>query len=316
MLDILTTTTPIYLAIAVGYAATRFGLFDKAGLRALGKFVVSIALPAMLFNALTQNRFEDILNGTYIAAYAAGSLLCLVMALRWARRLAPDEPGARPYIAMGMIFSNSGFVGFPIMLLVLPSVAGIAFALDLLVENILLMPLMLLLADRQTAQAKGRWAALGQSFLGVCRNPIILTIFVAVALSLLEIRLPSTLSRTVALFAQASSAIALFTIGGTLCGMPLKELGVRVAAITAGKLLLHPLCLWLALLLCVWAGMPALPPALTTALLLTGTLPAMSIYPILGMRHGHEKFCAAALLSTTIMSFFSLNALLALPGNH
>jgi predicted permease len=34
MLDILTTTTPIYLAIAVGYLATRFGLFDKAGLRA------------------------------------------------------------------------------------------------------------------------------------------------------------------------------------------------------------------------------------------------------------------------------------------
>jgi predicted permease len=316
MLDILTTTTPIYLAIAVGYLATRFGLFDKAGLRVLGKFVVSIALPAMLFNALMQNRFEDILNGTYIAAYTAGSYLCTALALWWARRLAPDEPSARAYIAMGAASSNSGYVGFPIMLLVLPSVAGVAFALDLLVENILLMPLLLTLADWQATQTKNRWIAIGQTLLGVCKNPIILSIFAAVALSLLEIKLPSTLSRTIALFAQASSAVALFIIGGTLYGMPFKELDTKVAAITAGKLLLHPLCIGLALLLCALVGMPALPSDLYIALLLTGTLPIMSIYPILGMRHGHEKFCAAALLSTTILSFFSINGLLMLLGNY
>ncbi|MDR1934587.1 MAG: AEC family transporter, partial [Candidatus Accumulibacter sp.] len=94
-----------------------------------------------------------------------------------------------------------------------------------------------------------------------------------------------------------------------------RELGVKVAAITAGKLLLHPLCLWLALWLCVLAGMPALPSDLRLALLLTGTLPTMSIYPLLGMRHGHEKFCAAALLSTTILSFFTLSGLLVALGD-
>lgn len=56
MLDILSTTAPIYLAIAVGYFAARFGLFDKDGLRVMGKFVIYIALPAMLLNALMQRR--------------------------------------------------------------------------------------------------------------------------------------------------------------------------------------------------------------------------------------------------------------------
>ncbi|MDR3220729.1 MAG: AEC family transporter [Candidatus Accumulibacter sp.] len=315
MLDILSTTTPIYLAIAVGYLITRLGLFDKADLRVLGKFVINVALPAMLLNALTQGRFEDMFNGAYVFAYAAGSLVCLVVMLWWARRLTPDEHGARLYIAMGAIFSNSGFIGFPIMLLALPSVAGIALALNVLVENVLLLPLLISLIDQQTAPAKNRWIAVGQAFLGLRKSPIIIAILVAVALSSLEISLPATLSRTIALFAQTSSAIALFTIGGTLCGMPFKEWGVKVAAVTAGKLLLHPLCIWLVLWLCVLAGAPALPSDLRTALLLTGTLPTMSIYPILGMRHGHEKFCAAALLATTILSFFTLSGLLAVLEN-
>lgn len=311
MLDILTVTAPIYLAIGVGYLAVRYGLFDKTELRALGKFVFNIALPAILLNALLQRRFDETLNVTYLAAYAAGSLLNAAIALRWARRLAPDAPSARPYIAMGAMFSNSGFVGFPIMLLALPSVAGVSLALNMLVENILLLPLLLSLADQQAADAKNRWTAVGQSILALRKNPLILTIVAAIALSLLEIRLPSTLSRTVTLFAQASSAIALFTIGGTLYGLPFKELGAKVAAITVGKLALHPLCIWLVLALCVRAGLPALPADLYAALILTGTLPIMSIYPILAMRHGHEKFCAAALLSTTALSFFSLSALLA-----
>jgi predicted permease len=316
MFDILSTTAPIYLAIALGYLAARFALFDKAGFRVLGKFVIDIALPAMVFNAFMQSRFGDVLNGTYVAAYAAGSLLCATLALSWARRLAPDEAGARACVAMGMVLSNSGYVGFPIMLLAIPSVAGAALALNVLVENILLLPLLMALTERPAAPAKNRWAAVGQALLGLRKNSIILAIFTALILSLLEIRLPAMISRTVALFAQSSGAIALFTIGGALCGLPFRELGARVAAITAGKLLLHPLCLWLALSLGVLAGMPALPADLYLALLLTGTLPTMGIYPLLGMRHGHEKFCAAALLTTTILSFFTLSGVLMALGQR
>ena len=179
MLDILTVTAPIYLAIGVGYLAARYGLFDKTELRALGKFVFNIALPAILLNALLQRRFDETLNVTYLTAYAVGSLLNAAIALRWARRLAPDAPSARPYIAMGAMFSNSGFVGFPIMLLALPSVAGVSLALNMLVENILLLPLLLSLADQQAADAKNRWTAVGQSILALRKNPLILTIVAA-----------------------------------------------------------------------------------------------------------------------------------------
>ena len=58
MLDILGITGPIYIAIALGYAVTRAGLFSRADMRVLGKFVIHVALPAMLFNALSQRRIH------------------------------------------------------------------------------------------------------------------------------------------------------------------------------------------------------------------------------------------------------------------
>lgn len=312
MLDILSTTAPIYLAIAVGYFAARFGLFDKAGLRVMGKFVIYIALPAMLLNALMQRRVDEMLNVTYVLVYAAGSLINMAVALWWARRLAPREPTARPYIALGMSCSNSGFVGFPIMLLALPAVADIALALNMLVENILLLPLLLSLAEQGESSGGSRLANIGQTIWRLRKNPLIVAIFVAFGLSLLEVKLPAALGRTVSLFAQASIAVALFVIGGTLYGMPFKGVKARVFSITAGKLLLHPLLVWLTLSGAVALGLPALPGELSNALILTAALPIMSIYPILAMRHGHEGFAAAALLATTTLSFFTLSALIGL----
>ena len=52
MLDILAITGPIYLCIALGWLATRAGLFARADMRVLGRFVLYIALPALLFDAV------------------------------------------------------------------------------------------------------------------------------------------------------------------------------------------------------------------------------------------------------------------------
>ena len=52
VLHILSITAPIYLLIALGWFIVRQDLFDKAALRVMGRFVLQIALPALLFKAL------------------------------------------------------------------------------------------------------------------------------------------------------------------------------------------------------------------------------------------------------------------------
>jgi hypothetical protein len=73
VIPILAITGPIYMAIALGYATTRGGLFARVDMRVLSQFVIKLALPAMLFNALSQRQIAEILNAGYVLAYLAGT---------------------------------------------------------------------------------------------------------------------------------------------------------------------------------------------------------------------------------------------------
>ncbi|MEX8493369.1 AEC family transporter [Sphaerotilus sp.] len=310
MLDILSITFPIYLIIAVGYLLTRLGVFAKAELKAFGKFVIQLALPALLFNALSQRRIADVLNISYLLVYAAGSLVLVGAAMVWARRLAGKPWSESAVCAMGMACPNSGFVGYPIMLLLMPAVAGVALALNMLVENLILLPLLLALADRGDSQHLPWYRVVGQSLARLATNPMIIGLVLGFLASAIGWQLPAPLARTVTLFAQASSALSLFVIGGALHGLSLAGMGRQVGPIMAGKLVLHPLCILGALATGAAFGLPALVPELRTALVMTAAMPIMGIYPILAQRHGHEGFSAAALLGTTLGSFLTLNLLL------
>lgn len=308
MFDILAITAPIYIAIALGYGLTRWGFFQKADMRAFGTFVVKVAMPALLFNALSQRKVADILNGDYVGAYALASLLTIGISIFWAVRISKTSRSLSSCLAMGMSCPNSGFVGYPVMLLSLgplASVAGVALALNMMVENLLLIPL--LLAWAETGQGQNRWQTiLVQTLKGMFYNPMIWGIVLGFAFSWFEWQLTPSLSRTVNLFAQASGALSLFVIGGSLVGLSVQGMGTRVAQIATGKLLLHPLMMLVVLLFIV----PIHDPVLWTAALLTCAMPMFGIYPILTQKHGHDGLSAAALLITTMASFVTLNLLL------
>lgn len=309
MWDILSITGPIYLTIAIGYASTRAGWFRPEDMRVLGRFVIQLALPALLFNALSQRPLHEVLNGRYLLAYALASLLVVAVGMAWTRWRQGQSMSLSSVVAMGMACPNSGFVGYPVALLTLGApVAGVALALNMVVENLLIIPLLLALADMGGGPQGQRWpAVLRQTLLGLLRNPMIIGIVLGMGASLLGWRLPEAGSRTVQLFAQASGALSLFVIGGSLVGLSAGQTAwSRVLQIGAGKLLLHPLAM-LAVLL--WA-VPMDDPALRTALVLTAAMPMMGIYTILAQRHGHQALSSAAMLVTTSASFFTLSGLL------
>ena len=311
-MNILGITGPIYLVIALGYVATRQGLFAKADMQAFGKFTLNLALPALLFNALSQRSIGEILNGHYLLAYAMGSLAVALLGLYWARRVQGHSLSYSSMMAMGMSCPNSGFVGYPIMLLTLGPVAGVALALNMLVENFLLIPLLLAVADAQGGPA-GQWKqVLVLTLKNLAKNPMIWGITGGFVFSWFDWALSAPLARTVDLFAQASMVLSLFVIGGSLVGLKVEGLKGTVMQITLGKLFLHPL----AMLGVLSFVMPVADPALRSAALLSGALPMLGIFTILSQRHGHGAISAAALLVTTVVSFFTLSTLLWVLQHH
>ena len=312
MLDILAITGPIYLCIAAGFSSVRWGLFSKADMKVFGKFVIEIALPALLFNALASRPLAEVFRPAYLLAYTAGSLALLLGAVLWAHRGQGKGWTESAYVAMGMTCANSGYVGYPVMLLVFGPLAGVILALNLVVENLIKLPLLFTLADAGAHEGErpSLGKAMRQTGQRLARNPMIIAIVAGFLVSMLGWQLPSVISRTVNLFASASGGLALFIIGGNLVGLQMKGLRSQVAGIALGKLVLHPLALWVAVMLLPFLGLPALEGDLRTAAVLSAAMPMLGIYPLLAGRHGFEGFSAAALLVTTAGSFISLSAIL------
>ncbi len=319
MLEILSITGPIYLAIAAGYLSVRVRLFTPADVRVLGTFVVNIALPCLLFATLHNRAIAEVLNTTYLMVYGGSILVTASLGAFWARRLRGMEVARSVIVAMGMSCPNSGFVGFPVLLLTLPAVAPQVLAMNLVIENLVTLPLLMAIADQAAGVGDPWYRALGKILARLARNPLVLGLFAAVVVSVSGIPMPAVVDRTVTLFAQVSGGLSLFAIGASLGGGARggeRPAGSRlrlladVAPITLVKLVLHPVITGLVLTGLLLLGLPALTPDLRTAVILSTAMPMLSIYPILALRYGHEALASVAVAVTTLSTAVTLTLLL------
>ncbi|MBU3056271.1 AEC family transporter [Pseudomonas indica] len=307
MLQILGITAPIFILIAIGFGSSRARLVSREQIAGMGTFVITFALPALVLKALIERPLGEVFNGTYLLAYGLASQAVFWLGFLYSRRIRKDSLSGSALNALGMSVSNSGFIGYPIVAMVVGPTGAVALALGMMVENLLMIPLALALAELGRQSGEGLRGALIGTFRRLLRHPIILAISLGLLLSLFEVRLPAMLAKVVEMLAMASAPVALFVIGGSLDGLRARGLLADVAQLGLGKLILHPL----AVLLC-FALLPAVDPALRTAAVLFACAPMMSIFPILGQRYGLEGRCAAALVVCTVLSFLTISVFVGL----
>lgn len=314
MLSILTITFPIFAAIALGYASVRMKVFAAADMRVLGKYVLNISLPALLFSAIGKRDLGEVLNVGYMTAFLVGGLATIAV-VYLALAAQGVGPARRGIGAMGAACPNSGFVGFPVMLLLFADKAGVILALNFLVENFVLIPVCLVLLElsrKEEHHSLGKM--LGNLFLSVLKRPMVIGLLAGFALMLTGLQLPTAANRLLDMLAASSSALALFVIGGSLVGLPMRGNAVLATQITLAKLIVHPALVFSAVLILPLIGLPAVSGDMHVALILSAAMPMFGIYSVLAQDYGHEGLASISLLSATAASFFTLSALLVILG--
>jgi len=305
---ILPITLPIFACIALGYGAVRQGLFAPADMRVLGKFVLNIGLPALLFSAVGRADVTAVLNPVYMGVYLGGA--ALTGALIWAATRAQGVGPARRAIAvMGAVSPNSGYIGHPMMLLAFPHLAGQVLAMNMLVENFVILPACFVMLELSRAGPEtSALDSLRRALWGVLKRPMIIALLAGLAFSLTGLTLPAAAERFLGLIAGSTGALALVVIGGALVGLPTAGNRLLAGQIVLGKLIIQPAMTALCLLLLGWA---VLPPDLLAALVLSAAVPMISIYAVLAQDYGHEGLAAISLLGAVVASFVTLSVLLA-----
>ncbi|EIK95965.1 permease [Pseudomonas sp. M47T1] len=305
MLDVLGITAPIFIIIALGYLASALKLLSREQMRGVGTFVIMFCLPALVIKALAQRPISEIFNFHYLLAYGLASLGSFAVGFTVFRRVRQASVANSAIAGMGMSVSNSGFIGYPIAAMVAGPPAVVALALGMIIENLVMIPLALALAEAGEQQGGSAVRVVVETLKRLARNPLIVSIIIGGGLSLAGVQIPVAPLKVIEMLAQASAPAALFVIGGVLYGTPVRGQLNELGLIGAGKLLVHPLLLALGF----WV-LSDVPAPMMLAGVVIASAPMMSVYPLLGQRFGLEGRCAAALVLTTLASFFTISVVL------
>jgi predicted permease len=289
LFDVLGITAPIFILIGLGYLASTLNLLSREQIRGIGTFVITFALPALVVKALAQRPIGEVFNPHYLMAYGLASLSSFALGMLVFRKWRGATLENSAIAAMGMSVSNSGFIGYPIAAMIAGDQAVVALAL----------------AEAGRQQGGSSKQVLIETLKRLSRNPLIVSIIIGGALSLLGWKIPTAPLKVIDMLSLASAPAALFVIGGVLYGTKVRGQLAEIGLISSGKLVLHPLMLGLMFWL-----FHDIPLPIMLAGMVMASAPMMSVYPILGQRYGVEGRCAAALVVTTLASFFTISVLL------
>ena len=308
MLTVLGITFPIFAMVALGYALVLRGVFRPDDLKAFGKYVMNIALPALVFHAVASRPAAEVFNLGYMGVYLGAAVATIALGFVWFS--ATQDPARRGVAVMGTACPNSGFVGYPLMLVILPDTAGLILALNMLVENVVIIPLVLMVMELGKPKGQGHpLARLGKMLFGVVKRPLVIGMALGLAVSLSGVALPGPVERLVTLVSASAAAIALLVIGGSLVGLPIRGSIPLAGQIAFGKLVVMPAAAALLLALAGRFGV-VLPHELAVAVVLTAALPMIAIYTVFAQEAGHAGLASLAQFLATTASFVTLNALI------
>lgn len=309
MISILSTTAPIFTLIALGYVAVRSRLFPAEAVHGLGRFVLYFALPSLIFTTITQMKFNEVIDPSYLTVYGLGSILSFAIGLSVSKFVLADSLARGGIKGIGMAVSNSAFFGYPVLLLTFDHPPTNAFAMCVMIENVVILPLALMAIEYSVGRSNGTGlsSALVSMASRVMRNPLVIAIVSGIAVSAAGLNVPDVIDKSLDMLGRTSAAVALFVVGASLVGNSVRGNIGEISMVAVGKLTLHPLLM----ALMVWM-MPDFDPDLQKAAILMAAMPMMSVYPIIGSGYGYRNLCSSILVMATLSSFVTISIVLAL----
>jgi malonate transporter and related proteins len=294
MLDVLLQTLPFFALIAVGYGAGRTGFFPDEATAYLTQFVFYFALSAMLFRFSANLSFAQVLDWTFIGAYLAGTLVVYLLAtlVAFFRSLPVAEAAVEAQVAA---IGNTGFLGIPMLTLLLGERAVGPVMLVLAVDLIVFSSLITILI---TGSREGRLrpAVLGALALGLVKNPMIVAIALGFMVSASGLGVPAPVNDFLTLLGAAATPGALFVIGMSLASKSAERLQVALW-LSLCKLILHPAAVALFALVL----MPVEPFA-AGVMIASAAMPVAGNVFILAQHYGvaPQRVSASILVSTAV----------------
>jgi malonate transporter and related proteins len=311
MLSTLTTVLPIFALIFAGWLVRRLGVLGPHATTELNRFVVYLALPALLFDVIAHAQWSDVWQPGFIAAFAIG--VALVFALTIAVRLRRPRHLADAAIdGLNAGYGNTGFVGFPLALVALGREALAPTLIATIITVCILFAVAIVLIETGLQTEKRRrhlFIKVGGSLL---RNPLLVAPVLGAIFPLAGLAVPVPAESFLKLLGGAASPCALVALGLFLAAKrETTEQDIGSAALLVSfKLVLQPAVTWI-----MATAVFGLSPLLTHVAVLLAALPTGTGPFMLAEFYQREAdITSNVILVSTAASVLTLSGYLALAG--
>lgn len=306
MLIVLSVALPVFGLIGVGALVGRFGLLGGGATLALNQFVMYLALPAVLFQAMARIDLGEFFNPGYFAAFAGAIVVAYVLSLMISRATATPFVNASVQ-ALAATFCNTGYVGIPICLAAFGPASLVPAVIAMVVTACLHLGVVLAMVEFSVQPSAQLWRTVWKVLRVLARNPFLISPLLGLIYGHIGFGFPVALDRFLTLLGAAATPCALVAIGLQLVDAGEKFRPGLVTRLVAIKLLVQP-----AVAYAIAAHVVSLPPVWVATVVIMSALPTGTSAFLLAQLYGKEAAtCSGTVLVSTIGSFVTLSLLLA-----
>ena len=289
---------PFLCYLALGSFARRFGATDIPFLDRLTKLIFTIMFPFMTFHNIYAASRESVPSATLLLFAGASILLLEGFLLLLVPRLIPENP-RRGVVIQAMFRSNFVLFGIPLTTVLYGtekvSIAAMLVTVVLTIYNITSVIILELFNDA------GGGITAKNLLVKLLKNPMLQGCCIGLLFYGFQIRLPQCIASPIASFANMTTPLAMFALGGTLEFKAIrKNLRYLIPAL-AGKLLVVPLIL----VILAWRiGLRGIELFLVVAVF--GTPVASGSYPMAMNMGGDGELAGQFVFCSTVTAVLTL----------
>ena len=287
---------PLTVAMALGYALRRLGVLNEDGVKLLNKLSFRVFLPVYLFDNLYKTDLSAAFNGRLIA-FAASAVVILTALLMGTVPLIEKDGPKRGVTVQAVFRSNFALFGLPVAL----TLAGQdkVGPTSLLVG--LIVPVYNVLAVVVLEFYRGGRPEAKKILLGIVKNPLIIASVLGVLVYFSGIAFPAAVEKSVTDLGKVATPLSLVALGGDFTFGGLKVYRKQLSVIVLGKLVISPLLIVGAGVLCGFRAETLIP-----LLIMSGAPTAVSSYPMAEQMGGDGKLAAEAVVVTSALSLLTM----------
>jgi predicted permease len=306
MIDVLNLALPFFGLIFIGFACGKLKQIPDTALAWMNFFIIYVSLPCLFYRILAQTPLEQLTQVDFIFATTLATFWAFAIAFAVGMTIRRGQIAEATIAGLAGGYGNIGFMGPGLALATLGPAAAVPVALIFCFDNMILFTLVPVLMALVRPQPMSIGATALDVVKRVVLHPLIIASALGVASAALHFQPPVALDRLMQFLQNAAAPCALFTLGVTVALRPLKKMPWEVPFLTAVKLVLHPVLVFLLLSL---FG-PFEQSWVYTAVLMAALPPALNVFVFARQYDVWVEQASSAVLVGTLVSVATLTSVM------